>query len=125
MDNESSFDPDKVDFAGASVKELTILAERVEQAIATRREERAVEMLSHLARSAEEEGMDLQDVLARSSKGATRRTTLASVRYRNPEKPEEMWSGRGRKPRWLVAYEEGGGDIERLKVEPESGDATS
>ena len=25
------------------------------------------------------------------------------LKYRNPEKPEETWAGRGRKPFWLAA----------------------
>ena len=27
-----------------------------------------------------------------------------SPKYRNPERPSETWSGRGKQPRWLVAH---------------------
>jgi DNA-binding protein H-NS len=37
-------------------------------------------------------------------------------KYRNPAKPLETWSGRGKKPRWLVAALKSGGKIEDFKI---------
>jgi DNA-binding protein H-NS len=37
-------------------------------------------------------------------------------KYRNPAKPLETWSGRGKKPRWLVAALRSGRAIEDFKI---------
>lgn len=47
---------------------------------------------------------------ARKSSGAAGKKTAGKPRgkvppkYRNPAKPTETWSGRGKHPRWLAAY---------------------
>lgn len=34
--------------------------------------------------------------------------------YRNPDNPRDTWSGRGRRPGWIVAWENAGKDIKDL-----------
>ncbi|WP_407644871.1 H-NS histone family protein [Candidatus Thiothrix anitrata] len=34
------------------------------------------------------------------------------AKYRNPANPEDTWSGRGRKPLWVVALLESGGSLD-------------
>jgi len=50
-----------------------------------------------------------------SEKPKTSRAKVAPV-YRDPENPENTWTGRGRKPRWLVAALEAGKSIEEYKI---------
>lgn len=38
--------------------------------------------------------------------------------YRNPTNDAETWTGRGRKPRWLVAALKAGRTVEQCKIEP-------
>jgi DNA-binding protein H-NS len=38
-------------------------------------------------------------------------------KYRNPENPEEIWTGRGRKPPFIRLAEERGEDIEKFRVD--------
>jgi len=40
----------------------------------------------------------------------------AAPKYRNPSDPEQTWSGRGRKPGWLVTALEAGVDISDLEI---------
>ena len=37
--------------------------------------------------------------------------------YRNPDQPSETWTGRGKRPRWLVAQLKSGGRIEDFRIE--------
>ncbi len=37
-------------------------------------------------------------------------------KYRHPENPSETWSGRGRKPKWVEAHLEAGGNMEDLLI---------
>ena len=37
-------------------------------------------------------------------------------RYRNPENPEQTWSGRGRRPRWVHEAEAAGRSLDDLRI---------
>jgi DNA-binding protein H-NS len=37
-------------------------------------------------------------------------------KYRNPDRPSETWSGRGKQPRWLTAQLRSGKRIERFLI---------
>jgi DNA-binding protein H-NS len=39
-------------------------------------------------------------------------------KYRNPERPDETWSGRGIQPRWFVAQLRAGNTAENLRIAP-------
>ncbi len=42
----------------------------------------------------------------------------APAKYRNPKNPEEVWSGRGRKPKWVENAEKAGATLESLLIVP-------
>lgn len=54
-------------------------------------------------------------VVEAPTKAAKRRGKIA-VKFRNPEKPDETWTGRGRAPRWLTSIEKVGGNRETFRV---------
>ena len=39
-------------------------------------------------------------------------------KYRNPERPDQTWSGRGKQPRWFVAQLHAGNTAENLRIAP-------
>jgi DNA-binding protein H-NS len=39
-----------------------------------------------------------------------------SAKYRNPDRPSETWSGRGKQPRWLVAQIKSGKRIDDFRI---------
>jgi DNA-binding protein H-NS len=41
-------------------------------------------------------------------------------KYRNPDRPEETWAGRGKQPRWLNAQLRSGKKLEDFKIESSS-----
>jgi len=51
-----------------------------------------------------------------------RKYPKVAPKYRNPLAPEETWTGRGKRPKWLVKALEGGARLETFKIgsEPES-----
>jgi DNA-binding protein H-NS len=53
----------------------------------------------------------LADVKKR--KQASRKISPA---YRNPNNPAETWTGRGRKPRWLVAALDAGSTVDQCRI---------
>ncbi|WP_109124609.1 H-NS histone family protein [Dyella sp. C11] len=48
------------------------------------------------------EGYSFDDIFGSTRGGKTRRTgTTVAPKYRNPADPEQVWSGRGKRPRWF------------------------
>ncbi|MBC6428240.1 MAG: H-NS histone family protein [Cellvibrionales bacterium] len=48
---------------------------------------------------------------------AKRKTSAVKPKYRNPMNPAETWSGRGRKPKWVVALLESGRRLEDFLIQ--------
>jgi DNA-binding protein H-NS len=47
---------------------------------------------------------------------AKKKTAKVAPKYRNPDDPGQTWTGRGRKPNWLVAELEAGRDQEDFRI---------
>ena len=52
----------------------------------------------------------------RRARGAQKKPSTVKPLYRNPSKPDETWSGRGRAPRWLAAKEAQGMSREAFRI---------
>jgi len=92
----------------ATLKELLAQqAELAKQIEEVRRNEvsRAIQQVQEIV---QEYGLSLEEVFpgfktskpARATSGA--RTTKSEIRFRNPQNPSIGWSGKGRKPLWIV-----------------------
>jgi DNA-binding protein H-NS len=65
-------------------------------------------------------GLDIEDLATKSAKLGTA-TAAASrkpveAKYRHPEDANLSWTGRGRKPLWVVAWLDAGGELEALQI---------
>ena len=59
-------------------------------------------------------GFSLKEIVAK--KPADRRLGKVAIKYRNPKDPSQTWTGRGRKPKWLVAELEAGKSLEKFAI---------
>lgn len=101
------------DISSLSVEELERLQQQAESLIASKKEQaiqNAYDQIVEIAASLDLTVEDLIEYGTQKRKPATRKTV--EPRYRNKNNPEETWTGRGKKPRWLVAELEKGGKIE-------------
>lgn len=48
-----------------------------------------------------------------------RQRKSAAPKYRNPDNAEETWTGRGKKPGWMITWIENGRDPADLLIEPD------
>ena len=87
------------DLAELRLSDLLDLQKQVAVAIVERRQTERADLKAKLTALAAEAGLSLDDVFGLRSGSKA----LVPPKYRNPEKPEETWAGRGRKPLWLVA----------------------
>ncbi|MDG1115800.1 MAG: H-NS histone family protein [Flavimaricola sp.] len=100
-----------IDLNAMSRKELTTLAANVEKAIASLSDREKKAALEAAERAAAEHGYSLAELAAIGGKGAKRGKAKTPAKYRNPENPDQTWSGRGRKPGWINAAESAGRSI--------------
>lgn len=97
------------ELAALSLKELRALQERVEAAIAEREDQDRADVKAKLADMAAKAGFSVKELFG----GRGNRRSANGVKFRNPKDPSQTWTGRGRKPNWIV---EAGGDVERFRV---------
>jgi DNA-binding protein H-NS len=81
-----------------SLKELVDLQARVERAIAQAKERERSEIKQKIASIAENAGFSVGELF-----GSRGRGKAVAAKFVNPDNRSETWTGRGRKPNWLVA----------------------
>lgn len=100
-----------------SLGELRRLQSKVETEIRRRSDSTRRDLLKKMQKMAADEGMSLSDLLPsaaaaeektppvkRKAKVAAKKTAPVPVKYRHPENPAIGWSGRGRKPQWVIDW---------------------
>jgi len=97
-----------------SLKELVELEGKLEKAIAAARERERAELKQEMAALAEKRGFSVNDIFGARSSG--RGKSSSAAKYANPDNRSETWTGRGRKPNWLVAKLGKGAHLDDFKV---------
>ena len=95
-----------------SYPELLNLQKRVEEAIAEKRAENAQATKEQLRVMAEKAGFDIKELFGK--RGSQKGSGVA--KYRNPKDSSQTWTGRGRKPNWLVDAVKRGAKLESFGV---------
>lgn len=102
----------EIDVDNMSLDDLRALKARVDRAIASFDARRRKEALAAAERAARELGFNLSDLT-----GASRGRRSGSERppkYINPQDATQTWSGRGRRPGWVVEHLEAGRNLDDL-----------
>ncbi len=60
---------------------------------------------------------DLFKIMMPKSASQTTPKAKAEPKYQHPEDAEKKWSGRGKKPKWITEYVDGGGKLDSLLIE--------
>lgn len=84
-----------------NLDELRSLKRDVEKAIASFEERRRAEAMAAAEAAAREHGMSLSDLMGRRKVRRPTTVVTSEAKYRNPDNPEQTWSGRGRRPTWI------------------------
>lgn len=102
-----------MDLASLNLKELKQLKKDVEAAIvefADRERRKALAEVEAFARERGLSAADLADLTARRTRKP------AAPKYANPADPEQTWTGRGRRPRWVEAALAEGKSLDDLTI---------
>lgn len=81
-----------------SVKELTDHIARAQKALGAAKDRERSDVKAKIASMAENAGFSMGELFGGRGRGKS-----VAVKYMNPDNRSETWTGRGRKPNWLVA----------------------
>ncbi|ADO42264.1 H-NS histone family protein [Ketogulonicigenium vulgare] len=96
-------------------KELVKLRVDVDRALATLDERNRLAALEAAQQAASAYGFSLAQLTDEISMLGNRRMP-GVARYRNPENPDQTWSGRGRKPQWVHDLDAAGMTLEECEL---------
>ena len=110
-----------IDLSGLNIDQLTDRVGKAQSEMASREKKKRKDLRSELERRVAADGYKVGDIFpelgAVTGTGARRQKRPA--KYRNPQNPDESWSGIGRSPKWVQAIlEERGIDAAAFKSIP-------
>ena len=94
-----------IDISGLNIDQLTDLVGKAQTEMASREKQRQKDLRDELERRVAAEGYKMGDIFPELGKGAAggRQRRKMPVKFRNPQNPDETWTGIGRSPRWVQA----------------------
>ena len=92
-----------------SLKDLSVLHAKVQTAIDEKRVSGRHDMRSKMEEMARASGFSVAELFGRKGKNGSK----GVAKYRNPKDPSQTWTGRGRRPLWMVSA---GGDHKRFMI---------
>ena len=101
-----------IDLENLNVDELRAITENAQQLIAKKQHQRLYDAYVKFEKIAEESHASIEEILKAGETLEKKR----SIKYRNTDNNEETWTGRGRKPTWLVEALAAGRDIEDFAI---------
>lgn len=101
-----------IDLDSLNVDELRAITENAQQLIAKKQHQRLYDAYVQFEKIAEDSNATIEEILEAGEKLEKKR----SIKYRNTKNEEETWTGRGRKPTWLVEALAAGHDVEDFAI---------
>lgn len=103
------------DLSKYSSQELEKLAREARDLAIAKKEEEKKQLRAEVVKRIREAGFTIEDIFP--AKSATSKKSGSSVvKYRDPADPSRTWTGRGRKPGWLVKAEAAGRSLQEFAV---------
>lgn len=102
----------KVDLSGLDIKDLKKLRKDVDKAIASFEKRKLEEARAAVEAKARELGFSLNELTGKSSAPKAKNPP----KYRNPDNPDQTWTGRGRQPAWVKAYLKAGKPLDAITI---------
>lgn len=107
-----------VDLSGMSRTELQQLANDVEKQLKLAAQEERKAAIKAAKIAAQEHGFEIEELFGAGGAPVKTKTgkSINPPKYRNPENPEQTWSGRGRRPGWIAEAEKAGKSLEDMAI---------
>jgi DNA-binding protein H-NS len=82
--------------------QLAQMQARIERLKIEKQNAERAKLRERIVAMVKEHGFELRDIFGKGRKGSV------AVKYRDPQNPQNTWTGRGRMPRWMTAATKGG-----------------
>ena len=102
-----------IDLNALSYDELQALSRDVTKAISGYEKRKKQEALNEMRMIAEKHGFSLSDIVSGGDKSKAKK---GQPKYMNPDEPKETWTGRGRKPGWVIKALGVGKSLEEMVI---------
>jgi len=102
-----------MDLSKLSVTELRALQDQVSKQLKVAAQQDITNAREQIQAIAQRAGISLQELV---KGGARAKSGKVAVQYRNPANAEQQWSGRGRQPKWVKEWLDGGNTLETIRV---------
>jgi DNA-binding protein H-NS len=91
-------------FDKMTLKELLDLESKVQKAIAAVRDRERAQLKEKMAELAKNHGFSVNELFGgmRAGRGPGKGKSLGVAKFANPDDKSDTWTGRGRKPNWLL-----------------------
>ena len=99
-----------------TLKELEALRSDLDQAIRNAQQGRKAEALKAAEQAAKSFGFRLAELTKGSRSKSPRTKSALPPKYRHPENREVTWSGRGRRPAWIIEGLASGKNLEDFAI---------
>lgn len=104
-----------MDLSSYNLEQLRILSQDVQNAIKSREVQEIANAKERILAIAQEVGVPL-DVILQNSQNKNKQSKPVEVKYRHPDDSKLEWTGRGRQPKWVKEWTEGGNEMAKLEV---------
>ncbi|GGL52544.1 H-NS histone family protein [Wenxinia marina] len=105
-----------VDLDNMNRKELESLRKDVDRALSTLADREKKAALAAAEKAAAEHGYSLADLTNASTARSRKSGTKGAPKYRNPADPSQTWTGKGRRPKWIVDAESAGRPLSDFEI---------
>jgi DNA-binding protein H-NS len=95
-----------------SLGDLRNLQDQIKQEMKKREQQEVQKAREQILAIAQSVGVPLKDLITTNRV----KTGSVAVRYRHPDNASQQWTGRGRQPKWVKEWVEGGKSLDKLRV---------
>lgn len=102
-----------MDLSNMSVGDLRNLQDQIKQEMKKREHQEVAKAREQILAIAASVGLSPKDLIG---SGIRVKTGTVAVRYRHPDNASQQWTGRGRQPKWVKEWVDGGKSLDKLRV---------
>src|SRR5690349_8489828 len=105
-----------IDISKLKEPQLTALMGQIQARLAEMQLEKVARVRAKVMAMITSEGLDYADLMEHSVRASKSKRGKVKAKYRNPANAQEIWSGRGRQPRWFAAAIKAGKKESSLRI---------
>lgn len=105
-----------IDLSSLNLNQLADLKKQIDVEIVRRKESEKQNLRAEIQRMAAAAGLSLAEVLDGVEKKTRKTVSTGVAQFANPADASQTWTGRGRKPQWVLDWLAAGKSLDALRV---------